>query len=309
MLAGVAGFLYFVPSVPGLIGARLLLGIGDGCLFTAGATWTVDLAPPERRGRAIGLFGLAIWGGLAAGPLIGVALRDAGGYDAVWAFAAIAPLLGAAIARTVPERHIPHPRAGRAPLLPRAAIAPGISLALANLGYAALTGFIVLHLAHLGAGHGAAVFTAFAVAVVAMRLLGGTLPDRVGPRPSAAAGAVAEASGLVLIALAQGWVLAGIGAVVMGAGFSLLYPSLALIVVNRVSVAERGAALGAFTAFFDTGMGLGAPLAGAIAASAGYAAAFWVAAVAAAAGGLFTVATAARARARAREEAIAPMPG
>ena len=107
LLAGLAGFLYFIPSVPGLIGARLLLGIGDGCLFTAGATWTVDLAPPERRGRAIGLFGLAIWGGLAAGPLIGEALRDAGGYDAVWAFAAIAPLLGAAIARTVPERACP----------------------------------------------------------------------------------------------------------------------------------------------------------------------------------------------------------
>jgi predicted MFS family arabinose efflux permease len=104
-------------------------------------------------------------------------------------------------------------------------------------------------------------------------------------------------------------VLAGAGAIVMGAGFSVLYPSLALLVVNRVSAAERGAALGAFTAFFDTGVGLGAPLAGAIAASAGYAAAFWVAAAGAALGGLFTVATAAHARARAREEAIAPMPG
>ena len=309
VLAGIAATLYFVPSVPGLIAARLLLGVGDGCLFTAGATWTVDLAPPERRGRAIGLFGLAIWGGLAAGPLIGEGLREAAGYDAVWAFAAAAPLTAALVARRVPDRHVPHPHAGRGPLLPRAAIAPGISLALANLGYAALTGFIVLKLADTGAGHGAAVFTAFAVAVVAMRILGGTLPDRAGPRPSAAAGALAEAAGLVLVALSSGWELAAVGAIVMGAGFSLLYPSLALIVVNRVPVAERGAALGAFTAFFDTGMGLGAPLAGAIAATAGYAAAFWVAAAGAAAGGLFTVATAAHARARARDDAIAPMPG
>jgi predicted MFS family arabinose efflux permease len=74
------------------------------------------------------------------------------------------------------------------------------------------------------------------------------------------------------------------GAVVMGCGFSLLFPSLALIAVTRVGAERRGAALGAFTAFFDAGVGLGAPLAGAVAALAGYPAAFWLAAGAALAG-------------------------
>src|SRR4051794_41464775 len=67
----------------------------------------------------------------------------------------------------------------------------------------------------------------------------------------------------------------------MGIGFSLLFPSLALIVMNRVGEAGRGAAMGAFTAFFDVGVGLGAPLAGAVAALAGYPVAFYVAAGAA----------------------------
>ena len=52
----------------------------------------------------------------------------------------------------------------------------------------------------------------------------------------------------------------------MGAAFSLLYPSLSLIVVERIPETRRGAALGTFTAFFDAGVGLGAPLAGAAAA-------------------------------------------
>jgi MFS family permease len=56
----------------------------------------------------------------------------------------------------------------------------------------------------------------------------------------------------------------------MGAAFSLLYPSLSLIVVNQVSEARRGAALGTFTAFFDAGVGFGAPLAGAAAALSSY---------------------------------------
>jgi predicted MFS family arabinose efflux permease len=64
----------------------------------------------------------------------------------------------------------------------------------------------------------------------------------------------------------------------MGAAFSLLYPSLSLLVVNRVSVERRGAALGTFTAFFDLGVGLGAPLAGIAASIGGYSAAFWLAA-------------------------------
>jgi predicted MFS family arabinose efflux permease len=64
----------------------------------------------------------------------------------------------------------------------------------------------------------------------------------------------------------------------MGAAFSLLYPSLSLIVVSRVSDTRRGAALGTFTAFFDAGVGFGAPLAGAAAALSSYEGAFLLAA-------------------------------
>ena len=64
----------------------------------------------------------------------------------------------------------------------------------------------------------------------------------------------------------------------MGAGFSLLFPSLALVVVNRVPIERRGVAMGTFTAFFDLGMGLSGPLTGAAAAVGGYSAAFVLAA-------------------------------
>src|SRR3954449_9363839 len=106
LLTAVGGALYLLPfGVPGLIVARLVLGVGDGWLFTAGATWSVDLSPVDRRGQAIGLFGLAVWGGLSAGPVLGEGLLSAGGYDAVFVFAAVAPLVGALIARRVPDPH------------------------------------------------------------------------------------------------------------------------------------------------------------------------------------------------------------
>jgi MFS family permease len=299
IICAAAGALYLVPAgVPGLVVARLVLGVGDGWVFTAGATWIVDLAPPARRGQAIGLFGLAIWGGLSIGPIAGQAILDGAGYDWVFAFTAITPLLGAAVARRVPESPmVLAPRTPGERVVPRAVVAPGVALALANVGYGTVSGFVVLHLAHRGVGHGATVFTAFAASVVVARLIAGRAPDTFGPVRAAAAAGCAEALGLALLALAHSLPVALVGGVVMGWGFSLLFPSLALIAVRSIPEQRRGAALGVFTAFFDVGFGLGAPMAGAVASLAGYPTAFWVASAAAAAG-VLTVAFAVRGASR-----------
>ncbi|MDQ3102532.1 MAG: MFS transporter, partial [Actinomycetota bacterium] len=185
LLTVVASLLYFLPlGVAGLIFARLVLGAGEGVVYTAGSAWVVDITDPGRRGRIIGLYGLAIWGGLAFGPPIGELLLRASSFEAVWTFAAAAPLVAATIAYRIPEP--PRPAAspssaGRSRLLSREAVGPGLAMTLATLGYAALAGFVVLHLDERGIGHGAAIFTAFAVTVVAARVLVGWMPDRYGP--------------------------------------------------------------------------------------------------------------------------------
>jgi MFS family permease len=271
-----SGALLFVPAgVPGLVFARLVLGLGEALVFTAGATWVVDLAPTGRRAQAIGLFGLAVWTGLSLGTLAGEGLFALGGYAVVWGFTLLLPLAGAALVRRMPDPHSPPPKGGaRAGLLPRPALRPGFALALASAGYATMASFVVLHLDDAGVGAGAAVFTTFTAAVVAARLLAGRLPDRIGARPCALAAGAAEAAGLALVAVADSLAVALAGALVLGLGFSLLYPALALLVVDRIEERRRGAALGAFTAFFDIGLGLGAPLAGAAASLGGYPAAF-----------------------------------
>jgi MFS family permease len=277
------GVLYLLAdSVPSMVLARLAVGVGEGSVYTAGATWAVDLAPADRRGLALGLFGLAVWGGLSLGPVAGELLRSNVGYSAVWALTAALPLAGAAIASRLPEppgdeQRSPAPLA----LLPRAAHRPGAALALANIGYAALAGFVVLHLQARGIGGGASVFTAFAVAVFGCRLVLSRVPDRAGARPTATAAGLIEAAGLAVIALAHSLAVALVGAVIVGIGFSMLFPALALMVVGEVGDDRRGSAMGAFTAFFDIGVGLGGPIAGATASLAGYPAVFALAAVAA----------------------------
>lgn len=297
---GLGGGLYLLASsVPALVAARLVVGAGEGAVYTAGATWAVDLAPEDRRGLALGLFGLAVWGGLSLGPLAGELLRTQVGYDAVWCATAALPLAGALIALRLPEPPTPGGAPVPAPLaiFPRAAHRPGLALALANVGYAALAGFVVLHLRARGIGGGASVFTAFAIAVFASRLVLSRVPDRAGARRTATAAGLLEALGLATIALAHSLAVALCGAIVVGVGFSMLFPSLALMVVGTVGEDRRGSALGAFTAFFDIGVGLGGPVAGATAALAGYPAVFVLAAAAA-------LCTAALAATRGRGEVV-----
>ena len=120
----------------------------------------------------------------------------------------------------------------------------------------------------------------------------------------ATAAALVEAVGLATIGVAQSLPVAIAGALAMGAAFSLLYPSLSLIVVERVPETRRGAALGTFTAFFDAGVGLGAPLAGAAAALTGYEGAFLLsAAIALVAATTIAVAIAGQGRALAERRA------
>jgi MFS family permease len=299
-LLGLSGLLY-LPSlgIAGLIVARLVLGAGEGTVYTAGSAWIVDLAPADRRGRVLGLYGLAVWGGLSVGPLAGELLLSAGGYRAVWIFAAAMPVLGALVASAARDPFVPLRHAEPHPLIAPEAVGPGLAVALASFGYAAVATFIVLHLEARGIGHGATVFGAFAAMIVVTRLVIGDLPDRVGAAPVAVAATLGEAVGLLLIAVAQSLPVALLGGLAMGAAFSLLNPSLMLIALGRVSERARGAAMGTFTAFFDAGVGLGAPVAGVVVALSDYETAFVFAAAVSVSSALLILATLRRAHERA----------
>ncbi len=276
LAVGAAG--YFAPiGLTGLLADRLVLGIGEAALFTAGAAWTVSLAPHERRGQLIGLYGVSMWGGISVGTFVGAALQPLG-YPAVWTFSLVLPLVGLGLVSLVPAPAPPGGTPARGLLLRPAAL-PGTALALGAAGYAGLAAFVVLHLQARGVPHGVVVLSCFSAVYGLTRLVIGRLPDQLGPRRCAAWSGAGEAIGLVIIALAPNLVIAIIGGVVMGVGFSLLHPSLALMVMNRTAVAHRGAALGAYTSFWDLGLAVWGPVAGLVVVGFGYPAVFVVGAV------------------------------
>jgi MFS family permease len=288
LVVSVGGGAYFASDgLGGLVADRLLLGVGEAALFTAGSVWTVTLAPRDRRGQLIGLYGVSMWGGIAVGTLAGGLLRSAG-YPAVWAFCAGMPLAGMALIAMVPA-DAQAPAAGdqrpglRVSLQLRPALIPGTGLALAAAGYAGLASFVVLYLKSRGIPDGVFVLSVFSAVYAGTRFFIGRLPDRLGPRRVAAWSGIGEALGLIIIAVAPDLPVAIAGSVVMGTGFSLLHPSFALEVVNRADPGRQGAALGAYTSFWDLGLSVWGPVTGVVAAGLGYRAVFIVGAICAAA--------------------------
>jgi MFS family permease len=270
VLCALAGAAYALAAdVPTLVGVRLLHGVGEGAVFTAGATWLVQLAPAARRGKIIGLYGVSMWSGVTLGALAGAVVMQAAGFGAVWAVCAVLPLAGLALIlmKAAPPRI---PGAAKTALFPSTAFAPGFTLALGSMGYAALASFVALYMASRNIDNGILAFNVFGFAYVGSRLFLGHWPDQLGPVRVAFWSALVEAAGLALLAVASNLPMAVAGGLLMGLGLSLFYPSLALVVVRNTDPAQHGAALGMFTSFWDLGVALGGVVAGFLATSYGY---------------------------------------
>ncbi len=272
-----AGVLYFpVFGLWAMPPARLLHGLGEGFFVTAAVAWAVDVAPDNRRAQALGYLSSGIWGGVSVGPAIGQAL---GTMPRVAAFLAISSLVVLATVSLMHEDPRPHdPTPTR--WFPPPVLLPGIILGFGNVTYAAMAGFFILLLRERG-HHTAWAFSAFAFAVLFGRAAFGGLPDRMGPRRSLFAGYICLGLGLLVIATGLPSVHSSAldlpAALLVGLGYSFPWPALASVVVGRVPAAERAAALGALTAFYDLFVAASSAVAGAVAGHWGLSAVFWLA--------------------------------
>ncbi len=281
MLAGavtcaLAGALYFAASSFELVLAvRVLHGIGEALTFQAGLTWMSTIVPQDRRGQLMGLLGVAMWSGITLGGIAAPLMLHAAGFGSVWAFCALAPLAGLAVIAAKPKPVQEYANRRHA-IFPPSALIPGIALALASAGYVALASFVALHLAQRGIAGGIAAFNAFGFTYVGVRLRWGRLSDTVGPYRVVFWSGLVEALGLLLVGIAPNLVVAVIGGLVTGAGLSLLFPALTLVVMDNTPKPQHGTALGMYTSFWDLGLAVGAPLAGFIAGLWGYPAIYFV---------------------------------
>ena len=259
-----------------LIGARLLTGVGEAAFFVGAATMITDLAPPHRRGEAISYWSVAVYGGLAFGPVLGEAVLDREGFATTWIVAAA--LGGVAAVLALCTREVVRPDSesapGPGPIVNRAAVGPGTVLFSGLIALAAFTAFVPLYVDEIGLHNVDVVFLLYGGLVLAVRIFGARIPDSLGPRSAGALALAATATGMTVMAA---WgTTAGLlaGTVLLAAGASLLYPALLLLALGGAPESERGSVVGTFSSFFDLSQGLGSLLVGLMAAATSYRGAF-----------------------------------
>jgi MFS family permease len=268
----VAGYVV-ANSLPLLVLLRFLTGAGEALALVGAATIVTDLAPAHRRGEALSIFSLGLWGGLALGPLLGELVLGDDRFDAVWLLAAAcclsAGLIGLLLPETAPARGGHHPDSP-ARLVHPAAIGPGVVLAFTVLGFAGLGTFGALYARDLGLDGAGSVFLVFSAVVVATRVLARQVPDRLGPKRTSRIALTLIATGLFTIGLWNVPTGLFVGTVFVGVGHALAFPSLMTLAVNAAPESERSAVVGTFSAFTELGFLIGALSLGAVASAAGY---------------------------------------
>ncbi|TCC48775.1 MFS transporter [Kribbella capetownensis] len=270
------------PSLIILMIARLVMGAGEAALFSAALPWVLSGMRMAQRGRAAGWFGLSMWGGLAAGPVIASLIGDRVWWVVVGLAAASALLV--LTTRSDPGRIEPLVRIRRfRDLVPVGVPLPGATVGLAAYCYGTVAALLVLRLRADGIGGDGIALAVFAAAFLVIRFAGSPAVDRYGGRTVAAVTVTIEVVALVGLALVGEAVGALVFTALAGCGMALIYPACVSMTLDRVRGLRPGVSMGVMTSFWDLGVMVAGPLGGLVAERLGFPAAFYLAAVSAAA--------------------------
>ena len=278
----VAAGLYLTVSELGawIVMVRALHGLAMALLFSAYFTVAADLVPAVRRTEGLALFGVSGILPVGLAPWMGDVLLRSGGYRELFALsaglAALSALFGLAIPETAPARDASE-RPSMLHTLRRPRLRPvwmvGVVFAA---GLTAYFTFLKTYVGTLGLSDIGTFFMPYALTAVGLRLLFGWVPDRIGPRRALFPAMAVFLVGMLVLASARSAMALAVAGVLCGIGHGYTFPILSALIVSRTPDAERGAAVTLFTALFDAGPLLAAPLLGLVADARGHGVMYWV---------------------------------
>ena len=261
LFLGVPALFYaYAQTLVPILAVTLVRGVGFGIVTVVFAALIVELAPPHRRGEALGLLGVAITLPTIFCNALGLWLAGRFDFGVVFLLGGIAPLLGLGMIpwiRSASPATKEESTAGFFTGLGRPHLRR-IFLLFATTTMAAGVVLTFLPLAVPGSGVFSAASALLVVGITstASRWWAGRFGDRRDPRLLLAPGLIACATGMVC--LPPGGVILLLGAVLFGAGFGLLQNATLILMMERVSKSEYGLGSTLWNAAFDAGTGIGA---------------------------------------------------
>jgi MFS family permease len=277
----IAGLLLFAlacglcgaaPSLPWLIAARTLQGLGAAIMMAMTLAMVGDTVTQARTARVMGLLGTMSAVGTAMGPGVGGLLLSAWGWRALFLVGAPLGLLAAALAcRYLPVDQPPTPLATGARFwrsLQSASLRAGLAMS-ALVSAVIMATFVVgpFYLSHGLDLDPASMGLAMAVGPGVAALTGipaGRLTERLGSQPATLTGLAIMACGALSLCLTSGLVTYLGSLITLTAGYSLFQAANNTAVMSAVDAAHRGTISGLLNLSRNLGLIFGASVLGAM---------------------------------------------
>jgi MFS family permease len=259
MGAGTFGYLLAGNSIPLLLALTAVRGGAFGVNVVTTSYLIAAYAPPAERGRALGIYGLAVSVPAIFGTSLGLLVQSAQGPGILYLLGgAAAVLAGASFGLVILRRPPPAvtPPRFHPPALPRL-LPVAMVIALITMTYGALVSFGPALVASGGAGAAPLLFLVFGVLRAASRPVAGLLVDRAGALPVSVVAALLVAAGCaVLGAWPRGAGLVA-GAGLFGAGLGGISNAGYVAMLERIEASGQALATATWSAAFDGGVALG----------------------------------------------------
>lgn len=240
-------------------------GLGNALISTTASVLTARASDVAHRGEALSLYYLASSLAIAAGPPLAFGLHGLGGMPLAFVAVTVLAVVMLALALSLPAPVATPAAGGRPGFRPfsRPALSVSVALVLTTIGHSSVYAFLPLYA--VSRGHGAAVvwfFTVYSLCLIVCRAMLRRLSDRIGRARVALPAMALTALAYFTLALPPTPASLMAAALLLGSGSSVLYPTLAALVVDRAPESERGLALGTLAGAWDFGVVVGSALIG-----------------------------------------------
>jgi len=284
-------FLYsWTSAIAILLLFRLIHGFGWGVSGTAASTIATDNLPRKRFGEGMGYFSLAASLAMAIGPAVGLTMVAESSFNILFYVSAGIGLIALLLSLTIKydksgvqepakaaakisisaSAQAPAEASVRSSLFEKTAYKPTLIIFFVTITYGTITSFLALYAAEKGINNIGIFFAVFASSLLASRPVFGRIVDKHGFNLATIPGLLCILVGVFLLSQAQSLMMFILVAVIYGIGFGAAQASLQTMAVINAPKHRLGAANATFFTGFDSGIGLGAVIMGAVASAVGY---------------------------------------